>query len=256
MIAGIGKLPDTICDRSIPIRLKRKAPHEKVDRFRLRLVSPVAKGLKDRLKAWVTSHHQALKDAKPELPEALSDRQQDGVEPLLAIADAAGSEWPARARKAVIELHSRTGAASESLGVILLSDLRDIFSEQHKQQLSSSELVAALSKMEGRPWPAMEHSGVITANLLARLLAPFDIFPRNLRVGASVVKGYRIDSFIEAWSRYLSGASHLSSGSSNATPLQPAKRLINVQHLKKAPESDVAASESRLWPQMESAVAP
>ncbi len=35
-IAGIGKLPDTVADRSIPIRLKRAAPGEVVERFRLR----------------------------------------------------------------------------------------------------------------------------------------------------------------------------------------------------------------------------
>ena len=33
-IAGIGKLPDTVADRSIPIRLKRRAPGEPVERFR------------------------------------------------------------------------------------------------------------------------------------------------------------------------------------------------------------------------------
>jgi hypothetical protein len=36
-VAGIGKLPDTIADRSIPIRLERKKPGEGVARFRHRL---------------------------------------------------------------------------------------------------------------------------------------------------------------------------------------------------------------------------
>jgi 5S rRNA maturation endonuclease (ribonuclease M5) len=35
-IAGIGKLPDTVADRAIPIRLKRAAQDEKVERFRHR----------------------------------------------------------------------------------------------------------------------------------------------------------------------------------------------------------------------------
>ena len=33
-IAGIGKLPDTIADRAIPITMKRRAPGETVERFR------------------------------------------------------------------------------------------------------------------------------------------------------------------------------------------------------------------------------
>jgi hypothetical protein len=40
-IAGIGKLPDTVQSRSIPIRLKRRAPGERIERFRyVRSVSP------------------------------------------------------------------------------------------------------------------------------------------------------------------------------------------------------------------------
>ena len=35
-VAGIGNLPDTVADRSIPIRLKRRAPSETVARFRER----------------------------------------------------------------------------------------------------------------------------------------------------------------------------------------------------------------------------
>ena len=47
-------------------------------------------------------------------------------EPLLAIADAAGGDWPTRARAACVEL---VNAAKEedkaSLGIRLLTDLRD-----------------------------------------------------------------------------------------------------------------------------------
>ena len=32
-IAGIGKLPDTVADRSLPIRLERRAPGEQAERF-------------------------------------------------------------------------------------------------------------------------------------------------------------------------------------------------------------------------------
>src|SRR5206468_3322463 len=35
-IAGLGELPDTIASRSIPIRLRRRAPGEATERFRAR----------------------------------------------------------------------------------------------------------------------------------------------------------------------------------------------------------------------------
>jgi hypothetical protein len=94
VIAGIGKVPATIADRSIPIRLKRKAPGEKIERFRKKLVLANANTLKACLICWARTHLEELKVAKPQLPECLSDRQQDGAEPLLAIADAAGGDWP------------------------------------------------------------------------------------------------------------------------------------------------------------------
>jgi hypothetical protein len=253
VIAGIGKLPETIADRAIPIRLKRKAPGEKVDRFRARQVLSDAGRLKLRLVPWVNAHLEELKESRPALPEFLSDRQQDGAEPLLAIADAAGLDWPSRARIALMEVYSSCNAADESLGVSLLSDIREIFCEKDAEELPSKELVDALSKIEGRPWPAWDHSGPITTNALARLLAPFDIFPRNLRIGRSVVKGYKQVCFAEGWSRYL--APLVVSGPTDATPLQAAKELSQIQLTKKPPEPDVAMPNTTLRPHQEGIVA-
>jgi hypothetical protein len=255
VIAGIGKLPETIADRAISIRLKRKAPGEKVARFRTKLASGDANSLKAQLRSWVSANLEDLKDAHPELPECLSDRQQDGAEPLLAIADAAGDDWPSQGRAALAELCSSNNAADESLGVSLLSDIRDIFSETDAEELSSRELVGALSKLDGRPWPALDYSGPITPNVLARILAPFDIFPRNLRIGSSVVKGYRRACFSDGWNRYLTPLAPLVPSPTAATPLQLAKALTQVQLDKKPPEPDVAASRTSLRPHLEGTVA-
>jgi len=242
VIAGIGKLPATVADRSIQIRLKRKALGENVERFRTKLLLGEGNRLKAQLTAWVSAHLKNLKEAHPELPESLSDRQQDGAEPLLAIADAAGGDWPSRARAALLELYSSNNGAEESLGVSLLSDIRDIFWETEAHELSSRELVGALSKLDGRPWPSLDHSGPITPNVLARILAPFDIFPRNVRTGRLVVKGYKRACFSDGWYRYLTPLAPTVPGPTDATPLQPAKELTQVQPPKKAPEPGVAAS--------------
>jgi hypothetical protein len=144
----------------------------------------------------------------------------------------------------------------ESLGVSLLSDIRDIFWETDVQELSSKELVGALCKLDGRPWPAMDHSNPITQNVLARILAPFDIFPRNLRIGSSVVKGYKRAYFSDAWGRYLTSLAPPVLGPTNATLLQPAKELARVRLEKKPPEPDVAASRTLFCAQIEGVVAP
>ena len=54
------ELPDTIADRSIQIRLKRKGPGEKVDRFRTKLVLGDANRLRVRLMAWIQEHLESL----------------------------------------------------------------------------------------------------------------------------------------------------------------------------------------------------
>ena len=95
VIAGIGTLPDTVSDRSIVIRLKRRRSGERVERFRLREVAPDGAEIRSRLASWIAPHLDGLADDRPELPAALDDRAADGWEPLLAIADRAGGDWPA-----------------------------------------------------------------------------------------------------------------------------------------------------------------
>ena len=254
VIAGIGKVPETIADRSIPIRLKRKAPRETVERFRIKVVSGEANQLKARLSGWISGELEQLKDALPQLPECLSDRQQDGAEPLLAIADAAGGNWPVRARAALRDLHSSNNAKEESVGVLLLSDIRDIFYERSAEALASRELVEALVRIEGRPWPSWDNARPMTPNVLARLLAPFDILPRNVRI-RSIVKGYRRECFSDSWTRYLSPLIAPVPSPTDATPLQSAPELIRPELGRRLPEADVAASKTSFRPQLERIVA-
>jgi len=46
--------------------------------------------LRGRLEEWFAVTVENLGTALPELPDALTDRQQDDAEPVLAIADLAG----------------------------------------------------------------------------------------------------------------------------------------------------------------------
>jgi hypothetical protein len=89
-LAGIGDLPDTVADRSIPIRMTRKRRSDNVQRFRLRAVEIVAGDVRDMLREIVAPLVDDLIDAEPILPDELSDRAQDACEPLLAIADPGG----------------------------------------------------------------------------------------------------------------------------------------------------------------------
>lgn len=193
-----------IADRSIPIRLKRAARGERVERFRRRDVEPEAASLRGRLEAWSAVTVDSLRTARPLLPDALTDRQQDGAEPLLAIAELAEGGWPESTRQALVELCSEAQAADESIGIRLLADVRRIFQVQDVDRMPSVELAAALAEIETSPWGEWGKAGKpLTAAKLARLLGRFAIVPHSVRVDDRTPKGYTLDDFQDAFERYL-----------------------------------------------------
>jgi Protein of unknown function (DUF3631) len=200
-IAGIGELPDTIADRAIPIRLKRKARSEQAERFRRRDAEAEAETLHINTSAWAEHAVPVLAEARPDLPDALDDRAQDAWEPLLAIADLIGGDWPALARIAALELSTGVDHEDESHGVRLLGDVRTVFDERAVDRLSSATLAAALAEIEESPW-AEWYGKPITATAIARLLSRFEIKPKKLRFGEETARGYERDQFADAWERY------------------------------------------------------
>jgi len=200
-IASIGSLPATIADRSIPISLKRRAYDEKVER--LRHGDPLLKKLKEQLLAWGQSADLA-DYMNPEIPTALSDRQGDISVPILTIADSAGGEWPEKARKALLAVFIKRRTNEDTLGIgsSLLADIRDIFASAGQGFLSSQTICKLLAEKEGQPWPDYDRGKPINPNLLARLLAPFDIRPTNKRTEKGVLKVYQKSDFFDAWKRY------------------------------------------------------
>jgi hypothetical protein len=200
-LAGIRELPDTVADRSIPVRLKRRTPAEPVERFRRRDADEAAETLHEWARSWAEHRVDALAEARPELPDELDDRAQDAWEALLAIADLAGSDWPACARRAAIAL---SGARDdESAGVRLLADMRAIFDARELDRISSANLAARLHEDEAAPW-AEWYGRPITVHGIAKLLSHYDIKPRTVRFdGGETAKGYRREQFEEAFSRYL-----------------------------------------------------
>jgi hypothetical protein len=208
VLAGTGTLPDMLADRSVPIRLKRKPRDAQVERFRRRDAEPVAAARAARLAGWATTALPLLRDARPELPDELNDRQQDCWEPLLAIADAAGGDWPKRARAAAAELHGGE-PADESAGVLLLRHIRETF-EMHGalDRITTAALLAALVDRDDGPWGDWWGADVDAsrtkgpASRLAKLLKPYGVAPKVLRFGDETARGYERADFAEPWALY------------------------------------------------------
>ncbi|MFJ5883247.1 DUF3631 domain-containing protein [Kitasatospora cineracea] len=206
-MGGLGDLPDTIMSRSIIIRMRRRAPNEKIEPFRERKNVPEGHVLRKRLAAWADSVREHLIDVWPEMPEGISDRPADVWEPLLAVADAAGGHWPARARAACLELVNAAKANDKgSVGIRLLADLRDIFGPA--ERMLTSDLLGKLAELDDAPWADLDGKP-ITSRALARMLGDYvtadgdPIKPRTIKTGPrSGAKGYYAADLADAWLRY------------------------------------------------------
>jgi hypothetical protein len=93
-LAGLDELPDTITTRSVILRMRRRAPHERVEPFRHRLNAAEGHDLRDELANWAATIEEAANGARPETPPGIEDRNADVWQPLLAVADAAVGRSP------------------------------------------------------------------------------------------------------------------------------------------------------------------
>jgi len=203
VLGGIRDLPGTIADRTIPIVLKRKAPGETVARFRMKRVRAEAAPIRERLDAWATSGSvDVLADAEPVMPAGLHDREEDLWEPLFAVADLAGGDWPRRARAAALWIAEGTRVDDDSTGLRLLADVRSVFDEKDAAWIPTTDLVSALGAIEESPWATWHKGNPISPTKIASLLKPYGVRPNRQRVGEENIRGYKRAAFEDAWERY------------------------------------------------------
>ena len=236
-VASIGPLQGTIMDRSIVLPLRRKLSQEKVERLRhadpdhfTTLVRKLARLLED--------HGQDIAQARPALPEELNDRAQDSWEPLLAIADFAGGEWPRLARTAALSL---SGAAQEAMSTSteLLGDIKEAFGQLDK--MPTDDLLGKLVLDGTKLWATYAHGKPMKARDLAKRLKEFSIESQQFKYPGNVVqRGYRLSQFQDAFTRYLT---HPAGGAGTATTLPSSADT----HLQVADQVAVA-SGSAIWP--------
>src|SRR5262249_17736807 len=156
-IAGIGRLPSTVESRSIPIALRRRMKTEAVRKWRRRDAFAEALDIRQRLARLMPAAIEALRQARPVMPQGLSDLAEDVLEPLLAIADQAGAEWPDAVRHAAVMLMgdaARTARdVEQSFPLELLADIQEIFVKLGNPAIVKTKvLIEALVGLEDRPW--------------------------------------------------------------------------------------------------------
>jgi hypothetical protein len=199
ILSGIGRLPDTIVDRSIPILIHRRLKTQPCQKYR-RHDRDLAKPLHDSLERWASSFR--VKQS-PQMPDGLSDRQEDIWEPLLAIADAIGGEVPRLAREAAQVLCDNSEDES-GYGTTQLLAIKKVVGEQGR--LSSADLINGLWEADALPSRLMEddqpnHKKI--GHWLSKFIQSYGGKPaRKLRFGEQTLKGYEAAELKQVFDRY------------------------------------------------------
>ena len=205
-IAAIGRLPLPTAHRSIIIRMRRYACEEPLRRFDINDTQDLLIAA-SMCAAWA---QDVLLNPNPLLPKGLRNRPADNWRPLIAIADSFGPEWGLVARDAALAFAK--GHRDEDIGVVLLTNIRDLFDTKGVDRFTSAALACALAERE--PWSAWcgirddQSPRTFSQGELAKLLAPFDIHPKTVwparrhDTGASSSRGYHRSQFEAAWASY------------------------------------------------------
>jgi hypothetical protein len=197
VIAAIGRLPDTLADRCIVVRMQRKTAAEQCARVR----DLDGEVLRRQCARFVRDHRGEISGATPSVPKGLNDRAADIWEPLLAIAELAGEEWAKKAREAAEAL---TSAAQENNPASsLFMDIMLVFAAAKSDRVFSRELTQQLNEFRERPWQNLCRGRVMNEAWLAHYLRPYGVVTRTVRAGDLRAKGYYLDDFKDVFKRYL-----------------------------------------------------
>ncbi|MFE0101331.1 DUF3631 domain-containing protein [Streptomyces sp. NPDC059002] len=202
-LAGIGDLPDTIMDRAVVIRMRRRAAGEKVASFRTGRDTPALNAIRDRLHAWLQPLYEQALEMEPPMP--VEDRAADTWEPLVIIADLAGSDWPMLARTACRTMTDYEAGQDEEGGLrtrLLVGIRRAFAAVGDPAVLSTKHLLESLNADREAPWAEYGANG-LTPRGLQLLLKPYGIGSANRRFpDGTQAKGFARNQFLDTWARY------------------------------------------------------
>ncbi|OCC09133.1 hypothetical protein A3Q37_05156 [Streptomyces sp. PTY087I2] len=202
-LAGIGDLPDTIMDRAVVIRMRRRAAGEKVASFRTGRDTPALNAIRDRLRAWLQPLYELDMEMEPPMP--VEDRAADTWEPLVIVADLAGGDWPALARSACRTMTDYEAGQDEEGGLrtrLLVGIRRAFAAVGDPAVLSTKHLLESLNADREAPWAEYGANG-LTPRGLQLLLKPYGIGSANRRFPEGTqAKGFARNQFLDTWARY------------------------------------------------------
>jgi len=189
--------PAELVNRSITIYMKRKLPAEVIERKRDRKIRREFEPLRQRAERWSEGSTRDLRERiesdAVQIPEKLSDRAGDILEPLFAIADEAGADRGKRTREAAVNIFVMEEDVRHTNEVIL-QDVYSVFKPTKeaapREYVLTQELLAELNGIEDRTWVTWNKGDGLNAKDLARVLRGFGGRTENKKIDGKVRKAY------------------------------------------------------------------
>lgn len=196
-IALIGRLPTTVEDRSIIIRMHKRDPETKLERLNLSKLQDECRTLKQKILRWTLDYEHCINTEMINNLGFLSDRAEDNWRPLLEIARVAGNSWLDKATQSARLISNRHMEDEEDIGILLLTDLEKIYRDRNVDKMSSSEIATLLNDIEYRSWSKFSKYQI------SRILGKYGVSSKNIRYGEKVLRGYQKTDLIPLWKRYI-----------------------------------------------------
>lgn len=202
-MGGRGILADDLMNRAVNIHMKKSPDAEKLEDFRIRTARYALEKTFGMLDSWSRASGDILEYMGTEPPEAAKGRRADIWEPLIAIAELAGSDWLHAAMDACRTLetvdHSK-GETDVPLSVKMIRHIEQMFHATGDgtpvKGMATADIIDGLVQLG---WDER----MIHPKSLAKVLREFDIESTTFRPddGEGVVRGYLAVQFSDLWGK-------------------------------------------------------
>ena len=199
-------LPNTTISRSIVIHLERASLEEVegITPYDSRTHKRDFLQVGRKIARWCADNEALVAAQRPDLPESVRNRLAEKWEPLFAIANVAGGDWPTLTHKALMSRHD---ISEKSRAVELLEDIRECFFDG-EDRIRTGLLIERLCLLNESQWidynfkAGRPEDRRIKDKQIARILSPYGIKPTQFKVNGAKTRGYRCEHFLKTWERY------------------------------------------------------
>jgi hypothetical protein len=182
------RTPDTVEDRAITIRMKRRRSTQHVEKLRETRLRDEVSRLKERMQAFYDENKDKI-NLYPDLPDGLNDREEDKFETLVSVADVAGVAYGAGIREAILANSKATdGGVEEDNDIELLENIREVlpnivYDTIDNEKVYKGENILNAVKVINIYWQMNDgrEPKSLTELSMAKLLSPHGITTKKFR---------------------------------------------------------------------------